>query len=472
MRWLWMVGVVFLALLMSSASVPAMPAPDPGQRGPFPIGSYSITTTNPDTGSTIEAVIYYPASDGAIDPSGAPYAAVVFAHGFMASPSSYPGNAEHLASWGYIVALPDLPDNATEVRQSDARHMFSYLESANGDASSPLHGMVDLARMGVTGHSLGGLSTMIVAARDPRVRAAVALDPTNAHTIIGAEPWDYAAEAPSTTAPLLALGAPSQLCNAEAGYNAMYDSVGSAHRTKLVVAEASHCDFMDTNSQLHIFGCTMFCGGSYDEARVTLIERYTTAWFNYYLRGETGYYDYLYGPEVEEDVSEGRLSERATRSSTRGVSAVAEGASIRVGWTPTDYPIIAGYNVYRSTTSGQYPAQPCAQLGRDSSSFLDTDVVAGERYYYCVRSRDAAGNVHQASSEVSAVAEQAATPTTTSLPSATPTETEDIPAAPTITQPPPIEPTTTAQPPEEPTATPRPPFEEKSRAYLPLLGHE
>lgn len=281
MRSLWTVCVVFLTLLMSSASVPAMPAPDPAQPGPYPTGSYTITTTNPDTGSTIEAVIYYPASGDAIDPAGAPYAAIVFAHGFMASPSSYPGNAEHLASWGYVVALPDLPDNNTETRQSDARHMFSYLEAANGDASSPLHGMVNPARMAVTGHSLGGLTAMIVAARDPRVRAAVALDPTNAHTIIGAESWNYAAEAPNTTAPLLVLGAPSQLCNAEAGYNGMFDAVGSAHRTKLVVAEASHCDFVDTESQPHIIGCTLFCGGSYDEARVTLIERYTTAWFNY-----------------------------------------------------------------------------------------------------------------------------------------------------------------------------------------------
>jgi predicted dienelactone hydrolase len=490
-------GIVYLALIVSAFPSPNAQAPDPGQRGLYATGAFSITTTNPETGSTIDAVIYYPASGDAIDPAGAPYAAIVFAHGFMASPSSYPGNADHLASWGYIVALPDLPENDTEVRQSDARHMFSYLERANSDVASPLYGMINPARLGVTGHSLGGLTAMILAARDPRVRAAVALDPTNAHSIIGAEPWDYAAEAPNTTAPLLVLGAPSQLCNAEAGYNAMYDSVGSVHRTKLVIAGASHCDFMDTDSQLHIFGCNLFCGGSYATARVTLVERYTTAWFNYYLRGQTEYYDYLYGGAAQEDVSAGRISERSVRSAPRNVSAAPEGAAIRIRWTPADYAVIAGYNVYRATQSGQSPASPYAQIGHEGS-YLDTAVTAGQRYYYTVRSRDAAGHAHAASEEVSAVASGVEPPATdvpqataTTAPQATPTSTTTSQA--TVTTTPQATPTSTTTPqatppstPDGPTETPlltmtptsqptvaltiTPPTEQGSRTYLPLLS--
>ncbi len=443
MRWLWMVCAIFLALLVSFRQMPATPVPDPGEAGPYPTGSYSITTTNAGTGSTLETVLYYPASGGTIDPAGAPYAAIVFAHGFMASPSSYPGNAEHLASWGYIVALPDLPDDNTEVRQSDARHILSYLTEANGDPASPLYGMVDTARLGVTGHSLGGLTAMIAAARDPRVRAAVALDPTNPDPIMGSDPWDYAAEAPNTTAPLLVLGAPSQMCNSNANYNPMYDNVGSTHRAKLVLTDASHCDFMVTDSDLHILGCTLFCGGSYEEARVTLIQRSSTAWFNYYLRGETEFYPYIYGIEAEADVTEGRIVERDVRTNVRGASAVAEGQSIRLAWTASGYAVVAGYNVYRGTTSGQYAAQPYAQVGQHAS-YLDTDVQAGQRYYYILRSRDAAGNEHGASTEVSAATEPVAPPAATQTPGMPPT-----------TEPP------------DPTPTPT---QDRTLTYLPLLN--
>jgi hypothetical protein len=39
------------------------------------------------------------------------------------------------------------------------------------------------------------------------------------------------------------------------------------------------------------------------------------------------------------------------------------------------------------------------------SSYVDSDVVAGQRYFYILQSRDLAGNEHQASDEVSAVPE-------------------------------------------------------------------
>lgn len=417
MRWLWMVSVLAVALLVSSSAVPAVSAPDPGDPGPYPTGSYTATTTNSDTGTVFETVIYYPASDGAVDPAGAPYAAIVFAHGFMARPSSYPGNAEHLASWGYVVAVPDLPDDDTEARQSDARHILSYLTEANGDPASPLHGMIDSGRLGITGHSLGGLTAMVVAARDSRVRAAVALDPTNPDPIIGIDPWDYAAEAGNATAPLLVLGAPPQLCNSNANYAPMYECVGSAHRAKVVIAEASHCDFMVTDQALHILGCSILCG-SYDEARATLIQRYATAWFNYYLREQADYYAYLYGPEADADVSEGRVAERDARTNVRGASAVAAGQRIQLTWTASEYPVVAGYSIYRCTQSGQYASRPYAVVGRQAS-YLDTNVQAGQRYYYVVRSYDAAGNEHHASAEVSAATEPLA-PTQT--PGLQPTE--------------------------------------------------
>ena len=98
----------------------------PSQAGPYTPGYVTVTTTNPSTDSELVTDIYYPASDSSVDPSGAPYATLVFAHGFMASPSGYSGYGEHLASWGYIVALPDFPDEDIEVRVVE--HMFRWVE--------------------------------------------------------------------------------------------------------------------------------------------------------------------------------------------------------------------------------------------------------------------------------------------------------------------------------------------------------
>ena len=56
--------------------------------------------------------------------------------------------------------------------------------------------------------------------------------------------------------------------------------------------------------------------------------------------------------------------------------------SVSVTWTASSSPNIAGYNVYRSTTSGGTYSLLSALV--TTTSYKDTDVVAGETYYYVV----------------------------------------------------------------------------------------
>ena len=74
--------------------------------GPYAVARVRSGSTNPGTGHRLRADIYYPGLDGALDPRGAPYPALVFAHGFLATPFMYSGNGRHLASWGYVVGFP------------------------------------------------------------------------------------------------------------------------------------------------------------------------------------------------------------------------------------------------------------------------------------------------------------------------------------------------------------------------------
>ena len=134
---------------------------------------------------------------------------------------------------------------------------------------------------------------------------------------------------------------------------------------------------------------------------VWLGERYTTAWLNYYLRGQSQYFTYLYGEDAQADIQANRVT-RAVQTAPQGVAATGQPGAIIVRWDLPAYSVIAGYNIYRGLQSGAYPSAPIASVGR-VSSYLDQDTSGGNRFYYVVRSRDADGNEHQPSSEVSAV---------------------------------------------------------------------
>ena len=119
-----------------------------------------------------------------------PFPLVVFGHGFAVLPSLY---AKLLDAWtraGYVVAAPVFPvENAhapggpdesdLSNQPGDVSFVISRLLTATADAGSPLHGLIDPARIAVAGQSDGGETAFAVAYerdfRDRRVRAAVIL---------------------------------------------------------------------------------------------------------------------------------------------------------------------------------------------------------------------------------------------------------------------------------------------------------
>ena len=321
--------------------------------------------------------------------------------------------------------MADFPSEDIEVRAADVQYLFSYLEAENANAASRFYTRIDTSRFGLLGHSLGGLTTLMVAARDPRVQVAVALDPVNPPEQM-ATPWDYAAEASQISAPLAVIGAPSQLCNSSANYNSMYPVVGSDHKALWVLPMQPSVDFQLRwrDAMLLLLGGST-CGPHRGW-------RYTTAWLNYYLRGQTEYFSYLYGEDAEADI-QANLVTRDAHTAPLDVAAVGQPNAILVSWGLPSYFVIAGYNLYRSTQSGEYSSVPIAAVGR-VSSHRDLDVTGGTRYYYVVLSRDASGNEHQSSVEVSAVP-TAATPTATATMTvtATPTNTPSMTVTPSPT---------------------------------------
>ena len=145
---------------------------------------------------TLDTRIWYPAAapaDGsAVDISGGPYPLIVFAHGLGSPNNGSQLLTTHLASHGYIVVAPAFPlsnftapGGPTTADQPDqARDVSFMIDTFLAFSAEPGHmfeGSIDAARIGMTGHSNGGMTTLVVTfdqnLRDTRIKAAMPMSP-------------------------------------------------------------------------------------------------------------------------------------------------------------------------------------------------------------------------------------------------------------------------------------------------------
>lgn len=390
----WFIPGVLLFALLGAVLTARGAEPDPGQAGPCPVASRSETIAGNAT------TIYYPDTNACSGGPQAPYPGIAFAHGFSSfgfsqGATENAGNGEHLASWGYVVAIPNLPD-AAEERITGLTGVLDYLAAQASTQGAFFYGKVDSGRLATAGYSLGGATALAVAGRDARVKAVVALDPVYHEGTFsgeGAEIWDPHADAPNISIPAGILGSPPSSCNAQSDYTDIFPLVGATHKSAFLLANGTHCDFPDPGGQF----CGLTCGDA-DAGRRTLSQKYMTAWLNYYLQYRTGYYDYLYGAQADQDRSAGKISDLVD-TAPHGLAGSASTGGVELNWQVYAHPEISGYRLFRRLTGENYPATPYVQLGV-IGAFTDTNVQAGQTYFYFLKSYDPAGNEHAASSEV------------------------------------------------------------------------
>jgi dienelactone hydrolase len=135
---------------------------------------------------------------------------VIFTHGYTGTFTDYTFLFEELASRGYVVASIDHTYEATavefpdgrfvkslvgshltnswrtddqslsfvlSVRLDDLRFVLNELERLNTSSDSPFAGNLDLTKIALAGHSLGGLATWKAVQQDARFKAGILLDP-------------------------------------------------------------------------------------------------------------------------------------------------------------------------------------------------------------------------------------------------------------------------------------------------------
>lgn len=169
-------------------------------RGPYPVTKTTFTfvdtsrVTPPNKTypgapqRTLVTDVYYPGSVGGALLDGAPYPLVIHSHGYLDARNGEAYVLDHLASHGYVVVSADYPlsnggapggatidDIANQ--PGDARFIIDQVLAMSATTGGPLSGKIDPERIGASGLSLGGLTTLLLTyhrdLRDPRIRAAL-----------------------------------------------------------------------------------------------------------------------------------------------------------------------------------------------------------------------------------------------------------------------------------------------------------
>lgn len=225
-----------------------------------------------------------------------PLPVVLICHGWAAGPDDFSALAEHLAEHGFAAALYEQPHNWSSDTQGWAQHLAGAVDALvaqNGTAGGPLAGALDLGRLGVLGHSFGGAAAIVFAAKDPRIKACVALAPVNQ--------WHrelVLRRAGELQVPLLVV-------------TAEHDPLagpGSAPRPLYEAARATPArQYVEVRGGDH----NAYQNRGIGSVQHRLANRYATAWFERFLVGRTDVRALTDGSEARADLRQELLSDTA-----------------------------------------------------------------------------------------------------------------------------------------------------------------
>jgi len=201
---------------------------DPFERGPHPVGVRSAEWADASRDRSLPVEIWYPATaehkgqdlddatrdhykpmpmapeaiqsavrDAAAEPGARPL--IVFSHGFGGERRQTTHLCTHWASHGYaVVAMDHVGNTAMDMMQSamsgeasdPQAEMQRFIADRPADASFVIDRaeagesglVIDPERIGISGHSFGGWTTLATTSRDARIRAALPLAPAGGRT--------------------------------------------------------------------------------------------------------------------------------------------------------------------------------------------------------------------------------------------------------------------------------------------------
>jgi dienelactone hydrolase len=291
------------------------PGTDPAARGPFTPQrqAFSIPGTG---GANLSADVYYPRhATGGVEAAAAPCPVLVLGHGFSQAKEQHVNQGLHWASRGYVAIIPSFNGGSDHSRNADDLvRCIDWMVARHADPASIFHQRMRLDRVGATGHSAGGLSAIVAASRDGRIRAVAPMDPVDNGGL------GTAALANLAVPVAITYSEPSS-CNASGSAATLYGAATGRKRGIKIIG-ANHSDPQDPVSFLSGLTC-----GSANTNRQALYRRYVTGWFDYYLKGEAAAAPWVF-PLPGSAVAADRAANRITYAETPPASPMAEWRSI------------------------------------------------------------------------------------------------------------------------------------------------
>ena len=279
-----------LALLFAAALAAACPpagAQDLSQPGPLQAARRDVTVVRVD-GTTFTSTVHYPGTaagvGAALNVANGPYPIVAFGHGFVCPVSLYQSTGAHLASWGFVVIMPQtqgslLPSHAALA--ADMRSSLDWLASEGDNPGSFWAGAIAGGRRGVMGHSMGGGCALLAASQDPRIRVAVPMAAADTN------PSSVAACGTVRCATRILVGSQDTIVPPSTNAPMFANLPGSAQLVS--VTGGFHCGFIDSS--------ILFCdSGSITRAQqLAAVRREAAEFLLLYLRDESALWDAVWG---------------------------------------------------------------------------------------------------------------------------------------------------------------------------------
>jgi len=383
-------SAVLLGLLLLAAP-PAGAATDPAANGPFTAGKQTISI--PATqGSVLATDVHFPAGTaGGVDPAAGRCPVIVFGHGFTRSKTSYVNVGSHLATRGFITIVPNLSGSNHAKNADDLIAMIDWILARDADPASIFYSRVDQGAIGSSGHSAGGLSAIVAASRDARIRAVAPRDPVDSGGLgVGA--------LADVHVPVGITYSEDSACNANGSARTLY-AAASAPKRGVKIVGATHCDPEDPTDILCAFTC-----GPTNSVRQALYRRYTTGWFEFYLRCDAAYEPWVYGAQVQSDVSAGRITYEVAPippaplpcgppsppAAVSGLVASRNLDELTLTWDPTiAAPPVTTYRIYRSASPDFVDAVLAGEA--PAASFTEPLAASPSPAYFKVSAVNAGG---------------------------------------------------------------------------------
>jgi hypothetical protein len=200
---------------------------------------------------------------------------LVNTHGFSGNAAQQLGWGEHFASYGFVAVVPSMPGGVPTDHKANGDIIRALaLLFSDPTYASPAQGKVDAERVGLSGHSAGGLQTTFAASL-LKPRATVLFDPVDNE--MAGRPV-YA----TICSPVMAIFAEPGACNKQADWST-FKSTSIGPQVLLDVIGSNHCDPINPL----MAGCDLLCGGVSSAQNQANYSRYATAYFLALLKDDT-----------------------------------------------------------------------------------------------------------------------------------------------------------------------------------------